>query len=209
MNEPLYYLFSGVTLGLAAGFSPGPLLALVINETVNKNRAAGFRVAVAPLLTDAPIVAISIYVLSQIANSNLILSVISFIGAAFTVYLGLGCLKVNEPLNSNLLYRKPLLKALITNFLSPHPYLFWTVVGAPLCVKAFNNYGAIAPALFIIGFYTCLVGAKILIAYLTDKSKHFINVNTYKLINRILAIALFVFALLFVYEGLTLVGVKL
>ena len=51
------FLFSGVFLGLAAGFAPGPLLTLVITETLQHNLRSGIRVALAPILTDAPIVA--------------------------------------------------------------------------------------------------------------------------------------------------------
>jgi len=45
----------GLGLGLAAGASPGPLLTLVVSSTLARGFGAGLRVALAPVLTDAPI----------------------------------------------------------------------------------------------------------------------------------------------------------
>ena len=54
------YLLTGLTLGFAAGISPGPLMTLVITRTLERGLGAGLRVAVAPLLTDLPIIAASL-----------------------------------------------------------------------------------------------------------------------------------------------------
>ncbi len=51
-----YYLLSGITLGLSAGLSPRPLMALVLSETINFGKKAGILVAFAPVLTDIPII---------------------------------------------------------------------------------------------------------------------------------------------------------
>ncbi len=62
------YLFMGMVLGLSAGLSPGPLLALVISETVSKGLGAGIRIALAPLVTDLPVVAISFLLVSGLSG---------------------------------------------------------------------------------------------------------------------------------------------
>ena len=53
MSDTLF----GVVFGLAAGLMPGPLLALVIQQTLRHGPGEGIKVAAAPLLTDLPIVA--------------------------------------------------------------------------------------------------------------------------------------------------------
>ncbi len=53
----------GLGLGLAAGVSPGPLLTLVVSSTLARGFGAGLRVALAPVLTDAPIIVLAILVL--------------------------------------------------------------------------------------------------------------------------------------------------
>ena len=56
MTAILPFLFAGLVLGLSGGLVPGPLLTLVASETLRHGAAAGIRVALAPLLTDAPII---------------------------------------------------------------------------------------------------------------------------------------------------------
>jgi threonine/homoserine/homoserine lactone efflux protein len=46
----LSFLTTGTILGLSAGFAPGPLLALVVSETLQHDMKAGVKVALAPIL---------------------------------------------------------------------------------------------------------------------------------------------------------------
>jgi threonine/homoserine/homoserine lactone efflux protein len=55
----------GIGLGLAAGASPGPLSALLVAVSVDRGFPAGARVAMAPLLSDAPIVVLSLEALLE------------------------------------------------------------------------------------------------------------------------------------------------
>ena len=48
-------LTAGILLGLSAGFAPGPLLTLVIAQTLKHNVREGIKVALAPLISDFPI----------------------------------------------------------------------------------------------------------------------------------------------------------
>ena len=87
MSEALYYLTIGITLGLAAGISPGPLLALVITRAIRYNKTEGIKIALAPLFTDAPIVVIAIFLLSKLTSYDMVLGIISLLGAVFIIYL--------------------------------------------------------------------------------------------------------------------------
>lgn len=66
--------------------------------------------------------------------------------------------------------------------------------------------GITAAALFLIGLYVCLVGSKILIAWLVARSRGFLKSRGYVYVNRLLGVALVVFALLFVRDGLRFFG---
>lgn len=90
------FLISGIVFGLAAGISPGPLLTLVIAETLKHSKKEGIFVAAAPLLTDIPIVLISLFIISRVSQSDLILAVIALTGAIFIAYLGYESLVVKE-----------------------------------------------------------------------------------------------------------------
>jgi hypothetical protein len=51
----LAYLLQGIILGFAAGISPGPMLGLVISQTLRRGWRAGNLVAVAPLISAPPL----------------------------------------------------------------------------------------------------------------------------------------------------------
>jgi len=67
------FLSAGVGLGLYAGFSPGPLLALIIAQTIRHGPKEGVKVAFAPIITDFPIILISTFLLVYLSNYKWIL----------------------------------------------------------------------------------------------------------------------------------------
>lgn len=192
----------GAILGLAAGISPGPLLALVITETIKKNKIAGIKIALAPLITDLPIITAAFLVLSYATRLYFIMSVISFAGAVFLSYLGFECFKSGElPTSGNRTRSGSLFKGVAANILNPHPYLFWITVGTPLAMKAIE-ISVFTAILFFGSFYVMLIGSKIVVALIVDKSKEFLSTRVYKCMLRILGIILFIFALIFIIEGI-------
>ena len=52
-------LGQALVLGLGAGLTPGPLLGLVINETLRSGWRAGVLVAIAPLIADTLIIGLT------------------------------------------------------------------------------------------------------------------------------------------------------
>ena len=50
---------AALLLGLGEGIKPGPLNTLVITETLQHDWRSGTKVALSPLITDAPIIIIS------------------------------------------------------------------------------------------------------------------------------------------------------
>ncbi len=198
----LEILFSAVCFGLTAGLSPGPLLTLVVTETLHHGKIAGMRVALAPVLTDGPIILVSLFLLSQMTNSNRILGAISLLGGTFATFLAIESLRTKgitisiqgEPPHS-------LKKGVLVNFLSPHPYIFWMSVGGPLILHAqqVNKLGGI---LFIGTFLAGLVGSKLALAVVVARSRTFLRGAVYLWTVRVLGIALLVFATLFFQDAL-------
>ena len=196
------YLILGITMGLTAGLSPGPLLMLLISETVKQNRKAGILVACAPLITDLPIVLIALFVLQAISDYHFILGIISVLGALYLGYLALENIKLkNFDPDIDELRSKSLKKAIITNFLNPNPYLFWITIGAPTVLKGYRT-NIFLSLCFVIGFYMFLVGSKIIIALLVDRSKALLKSSLYILLIRLLGLILLVFSLIFIRESL-------
>jgi threonine/homoserine/homoserine lactone efflux protein len=200
-------LTAGMILGLSAGLAPGPLLALVITQTLRHNAAEGIKVAAAPLVTDLPIILASLFVLTELTGFNSILGAISFVGGAYLVYLSYESVHVGH-VNKEASDARPqsLKKGSILNFLNPHPYLFWITVGSPLILKSWKD-NAVAPFLFLAGFYLLLVGSKVLLALLVGRYGSFLTGKIYSYIMRRLAGALVLFALFLFKDALSLWGI--
>jgi threonine/homoserine/homoserine lactone efflux protein len=203
----IHFLSMGLVLGLSAGLAPGPLLTLVVSETLRYHVGAGIRVALAPLISDLPIVVVSVGLLSTMAGFEAVLGGISLVGGGVVFRMGVHGLKtralVIEPEMSS---HNALAKGVLVNVLSPHPYLFWISVGAPLVHRALSVSMAAAGA-FIAGFYLLLVGSKVVLALVVGRSRTVIKGRAYVLTMRGLGLALCLLALLLVKDGLTLLGV--
>lgn len=201
-----YYLAIGAALGLSAGVAPGPLLTLVISETLRHDIRSGIRVALAPLVTDFPIILLTLLVLSKLSNFQGILGLISLAGGLFVLSMGCESLRTTGfDLQMRDAERRSLSKGILANILSPHPYLFWFSVGGPTMVKAFGAT-PLAPAAFITGFYACLVGSKIALAMLVGKSKFIFRGKAYVWTMRLLGVVLIGLAVLLFRDGLALIG---
>lgn len=198
------FLTIGVILGLSAGVAPGPLLTLVISETLQNDIRAGVKVALAPVITDVPIIMLTLFILVKLSGFHKILGIISCMGGGFVLYLGWQNI-VTKGVELNLEGVRPnsLAKGIIVNTLNPHPYLFWFGVGGPTVTKAMNQ-GLAAPLAFMGSFYFLLVGSKILIAVLVGKSRSFLVGNGYIYTMRLLGVALCVLAIVLFRDGFKL-----
>ena len=196
------YLFSGTILGLSAGLAPGPLLTLVLIETLQHDWRAGVKVACAPLLTDLPIICVALFVLAQLSQVNTVLGVISLAGALLLLSMAYKSLRSSQI--SLGLENKParsLSKGVFVNFLSPHPYLFWLTIGGPLVMKAWAQSYLSALA-FIGAFYFFLIGAKISLALLAGRSKILLAGRLYLFVMRFLGLLLGLLALTLLRDAL-------
>ena len=200
------FLAMGSILGLSAGFAPGPLLTLVISETLQHDIKAGVKVALAPMITDLPIIMLTLFILVKLSGFHKVLGIISCMGGLFVLYLGWQSI-VTKGVELNLQGTKPksLAKGIIVNTLNPHPYLFWFGVGGPTVTKAMN-LGMLAPLAFIGSFYVLLVGSKILIAVLVGKSRSFLIGSGYIYTMRLLGVALCALAIILFRDGFNMLG---
>ena len=201
------FLAIGTLLGLSAGFAPGPLLTLVITETLQHDIKSGVKVAIAPIITDLPIIILTLFILAELSNFHSLLGIISLTGGFFILFMGYESMRT-KGVELNLQETKPksLTKGILANALNPHPYLFWFSVGAPTMTKALS-LNLFAPLAFICSFYILLVGSKIVLAIIVGKSKSFLGGNVYIYTMRILGVILCVLAFVLFRDGLKLLEV--
>jgi len=177
-------------------------MTLVISETLKHGTREGLKIAIVPLISDFPIVAGALLVISRFSEMETILGILALAGAAYLVYLGLESLffRGKTP-GSHDVKPHSFRKGIITNFLNPNPYMFWITVGAPTVLRA-HELNISAAILFIAFMYICLVGSKILTAVITGKSRDFLKSRGYIWTIRTLGALLLLFALMFIEQGI-------
>jgi threonine/homoserine/homoserine lactone efflux protein len=199
------FLTAGIILGFSAGIAPGPLLALVIAETLQHHLKAGIKVAFAPIITDLPIVFVTISVLARLSDFKAVLGLISICGGFFISYLGFQCIRTSGiTISGEGMREASLKKGIIANFLSPHPYLFWLSVGAPMTIRAMDQT-VFAAAAFIGSFYILLVGSKVAIAVMVSRSRSFLAGKAYIFTMRMLGLILVILAGFLFYDGILMI----
>jgi len=201
MDGALAFLGAGLVLGLAAGLSPGPMLAMVITQTLRHGPGEGMRVAFAPLISDVPIILVTTYLLTQVADHGPILGVVSLAGGVLVAYLAYESLRTRGlEIRPDPVAPRSLATGVLVNTLNPHPYLFWLTVGAPTVIQGLES-GWLRPALYLGGFYLCLVGAKVVVALLAGHSRALLTGRAYVYTMRGLGVLLLAYSIALLMDG--------
>jgi threonine/homoserine/homoserine lactone efflux protein len=160
------YLLQGASLGLSAAASPGPFQAFIIGQTLKNGWRRTLPAAFAPLISDGPIIALMVLLLTRMPPG--ILRAIQIAGALYVLYLGWRAFvayrdfRPVEPVDPA---GRTLWQAVTANFLSPGPYIFWSLLAGPILVRGWQTSPALGLA-FLLGFYACMIGALILLIVL-------------------------------------------
>lgn len=199
----------GVSLGIGAGVTPGPLLGLVITETLRKGWRAGVSVALAPLVGDVFVIACCLLLLAQLPS--VVFALLSVGGGFYVLFLGWETLQTlptdTVPTAEHAEHvLHSLRRGLTVNLLNPHPYLFWLTVGGPLVMQSYTQSALGAIVAFLSGFYGCLVGSKILLALLVHSGRARLHSRGYRVTLQISGGLLLVLGGALVWEGIRGLG---
>jgi threonine/homoserine/homoserine lactone efflux protein len=191
----------GLSLGLGAGLAPGPLLALVIRSTMQGGIVAGVRVAFSPLVTDIPIIVLALTLAATLPDTAL--GALGIAGGGFVLWLGVEALRDTptpaEATTSAPAPQRDILHGAMTNALSPHPWVFWITVGAPIL----GENGTGGGALFLGAFYLLLIGTKVAIAGALNAGRdRLLQGRGYAIVLRASALLLLATGVLLTIEGL-------
>jgi threonine/homoserine/homoserine lactone efflux protein len=154
------YLIQGAGYGLAAASQPGPFQAYLVSQAVARGWKRVLPAALAPLISDAPIIAVCLLALSRMPSW--LERFLYIAGGSFVLYLAYGTFRAWK----NFEMQTPsveadngqgIFKAALTNILNPNPYIFWILVTGPILLKGWretplNGIG------FLAGFYLTMVG---------------------------------------------------
>jgi len=153
------YLLQGIGYGLAAASQPGPFQTYLISQTLTRGWKRTLPAALAPLVSDGPIILLCLLLLSQVPIW--LQRGLHIAGGLFILYLAYAAFKSWRNFDSRVpqvesSIQQSVLKAALMNALNPNPYIFWTLVTGPILLAGWretpvNGIG------FLAGFYTTMV----------------------------------------------------
>lgn len=158
----LPFLLQGLVLGFSAAMIPGPMLAFAITTTIQKGWRKALPLALAPLISDTPIIILVMAILTQLPA--ILLTGMQLAGGFLLLYLAWGAWKafVNyKPLgldaDTRTVDSTSVLKAAFINLLNPNPYIWWSTIGGVVLINAWQTSQASAVA-FMLAMYVSLCG---------------------------------------------------
>ena len=193
---------AGIALGLFEGIRPGPLLTMVIRETLTGGWYAGARAASAPIFTDGPLIIVSIFLSGWIAEQPSILFVISLLGAGFLVWFGIDCFRIEapDPDTAQEAVVGSFRRGVITNLLNPNVYVFWFLIGGPLMASAADEE-PLAPVAYALSFLVTIIIVKMAIALIFDRTRGSMSPRAYKIALGICGLGMIGFSAGFLYQA--------
>ena len=159
------FIVPAVSFGISAATIPGPLIAYLVNTALAQGWRKALLVVLAPLITDAPIIALMTFILGQMPAPAL--QLIQLAGGCLLLFIARGALghfqagRIVSQVSDRPAMADGWGRVLVTgigmNLLSPGPWLFWAMVNGPLLVKALGQSAGHALA-FLLAFYGTFLG---------------------------------------------------
>ena len=192
---------AGIALGIIEGIKPGPLLAMVIRESLSKGLKAGMWTAAAPIFTDGPMIIASLFLASWMATQPSVLFSISLLGALFLIKMGIECFSLEPPdPDADPDPSGSFKRGVMTNLLNPNVYMFWFLIGGPLMASAAEQE-PLAPVLYAICFLITIILVKASIAWLFVGGGSWVSYDLYRIAMVICGWAMLGFAVSFAYQA--------
>jgi len=170
----LVYTMQGIGYGFAAAVQPGPFQTYIIAQTLNKGWRNTLFAAFAPLISDGPIIALVLLVLSQVPGwmerflhiaSGLFILYLA--ANAFMGWRSFGAAST-EAIPSS---RQSVFRAALVNVLSPGPYIYWSLVTGPILLTGWRQAPADGIG-FLVGFYAAMIASLTGIIVLFGTARH-------------------------------------
>ena len=196
------YLFQGILFGFAAAAQPGPLQTYIISQSLAKGWKKSLPAAFAPLVSDGPIIALCLLVLSQVPEW--FQKFLYIAGGLFVLYLAYGAYKswknfTSSTQNAEAGIQQSVLKTALVNVLSPGPYIFWSLITGPILIAGWRET-PIFGITFLLGFYSTFILLLMLIIVVFG-AMHNLGEKVQRALLGISALALFCFGLYQIWLG--------
>lgn len=172
------YVLQGLGLGFSAAVQPGPFQAFVLSQAMARGWQRTLPIALAPAISDGPIIALMLFVFSQVPGW--LEQVLYIAGGLFMLFLAWDAYRswrdadpeastLPEPPTSG---SPSVFKAALMNVLGPGPYVFWGTVGVPILIAAWRASPAYAIG-FLGGFFVAMASALAALIVLFGTARRF------------------------------------
>ncbi len=137
------------------------------------------------------------------------LQAMSLIGGGFLLYQAVRAYRISRRARlasgERLSARGGLLQGLLARALTPHAYLFWFLVGAPLLLQA-SPIDWLAPPAFLVGYYCTIVGSNVVIAVALQRCAGWLSEGAYRAMLGVGSLVLAAYGLGLLASGLWTLG---
>jgi threonine/homoserine/homoserine lactone efflux protein len=197
------YILQGIGYGFAAAAQPGPFQTYLVSQTLLKGWKRTLPATFAPLLSDGPIIALCLLVLSQVPPW--LERFLYIAGGLFLLYLAYSAYKSWKNFDHTISFietrtQQSIFKAALINTLSPGPYIFWSLVTGPILVTGWHQtpFHGIG---FMASFYITMILSLIAVIFVFSTARQF-GPRVNRALLGISAIALFCFGLYQLWLGI-------
>jgi threonine/homoserine/homoserine lactone efflux protein len=138
------FLIQGLSLGLSGAASPGPFQVYLFGQTMRIGWRKALPAVIAPVISDIPVVLLVFLALTHLPD--FVLRIVQLLGGGFVLYLAWKSYltwknfrEMEVPLGEE--SRQSIFQAVLMNFLSPNPFIFWSLLAGPVFGAA-RQFGA-------------------------------------------------------------------
>ena len=169
------YLIQGMGYGFAAAVQPGPFQAYLISQTLSNGWRRTLPAALAPLISDGPIIVLTLVVLSHVPVWFQRFLYIA--GGLFILYLAYSAFVAWRNFDEAGVVthsgsRQSAVRAAMMNALSPGPYLYWSLVTGPILLAGWRK-APVNGIGFLVSFYATIILSLIAIIVVFGTARRF------------------------------------
>ncbi|MDC0475992.1 LysE family translocator [Acidimicrobiia bacterium] len=166
----------------SVAFSPGLIIALVVNQSVQNSRRKGIEVGVGAAVGAIGITLVSAIVVSLLVNTvPVMINIIYFIGSIYIIFKGYQTITSDTDTQNELANNSAFLSGFQVNLLNPKMWVFYLTV-LPIYMSDETSYfmsliylGLITLAINFIADITYAFTSDYFFRNSSDKTKNFIN----------------------------------
>jgi threonine/homoserine/homoserine lactone efflux protein len=178
-------------MGLAVAAMPGPIIILMIAETLRKGYLAGLSVVLGPITVDALVM----IPLAMILQTALVLKPVQIgigvAGSVFLVFIGYNTIRhaYGEPVkvpdaesssNGQSIFLSSYRKSLVAHLLNPFGYVFWVTAGSSFIKQAISSVGLVGAVLFPVSFWLGALVIEVIALFFSARGKEVLSSAAYR-----------------------------